>query len=61
MKTKTYEDDNDKADNEKITTSFWENNSDEENEWNEQGSTDRDINRDDKTQDESEKNMPVTM
>jgi hypothetical protein len=26
------------------------------NEWNEQGSTDRDINRDDKTQDESEKN-----
>jgi hypothetical protein len=56
-----YEDDKDKANKEKITTSFWENNSDEENEWNEEGSTDGDINRDDKTQDESEKNMPVTM
>ncbi len=56
-----YEDDNDKANKEKITTSFWENDSDEENEWNVQGSTDGDINRDDKTQDESEKNMPVTM
>jgi hypothetical protein len=41
--------------------SFWENHLDEENEWNEQGSTDGDINRDDKTQDESEKIMPVTM
>ncbi len=56
-----YQDDNDKANKEKITTSFWENDSDEENEWNEQGSTDGDINRDDKTQDESEKIMPVTM
>jgi hypothetical protein len=51
-----YKDDNDKANKEKMITSFWENNSDEENEWNEQGSTDRDINRDDKTQDESENN-----
>jgi hypothetical protein len=56
-----YKDDNNKANKEKITTSFWENDSDEENEWNEQGSTDGDINRDDKTQDESEKNMLVTM
>ncbi len=56
-----YKDDNDEANKEKITTSFWENNSDEKNEWNEQGSTDGDINRDDKTQDESEKIMPVTM
>jgi hypothetical protein len=31
-----YKDDNDKVNKEKITTSFWENNSDEENEWNEQ-------------------------
>jgi hypothetical protein len=51
-----YEDNNDKANKEKITTSFWVNDSDEENEWNEQGSIDGDINRDDKTQDESEKN-----
>ncbi len=51
-----YEDNNNKANKEKITTSFWENGSDEENEWNEQGSTDGDINRDDKTQDESEIN-----
>jgi hypothetical protein len=51
-----YKDDKEKANKEKITTSFWENNSDEENEWNEQGSTDGDINRDDKTQNESEKN-----
>jgi hypothetical protein len=42
-----YEDDNDKANKEKITTSFWENNSDEINEWNKQGSTDWDINRND--------------
>jgi hypothetical protein len=58
-KLETFEcnkDDNDEANKEKITTSFWENNSDEENEWNEQGSTDGDINRDDKTQDESEQN-----
>ncbi len=52
-----YEDDNNKANKEKITTSFWENSSDKENEWNEQGSTDGDINRDDKTQDESEKKL----
>jgi hypothetical protein len=50
-----YKDNNNKANKVKITTSFWENNSDEENEWNEQGSTDGDINRDDKIQDESEK------
>ncbi len=56
-----YEDNNDKANKEKITTSFWENDSYEENEWNEQGSTVGDINRDDKTKDESEKIMPVTM
>ncbi len=56
-----YKDKKDKANKEKITTSFWENNSDEENEWNEQGSTDGDINRDDKTQDEHEKIMPVTI
>jgi hypothetical protein len=56
-----YEDDNDKANKEKIRTRFWENDSDEENEWNEQGSTDGDINRYDKTQDESEKIMPVTI
>jgi hypothetical protein len=47
-----YKDDNNEANKEKITTSFWENNSDEENKWNEQGSTEGDINRDDKTQDE---------
>ncbi len=56
-----YKDNKDKANKEKITTSFWENDSDEENEWNEQGSTDGDINRDDKKQDESEKIMPLTM
>ncbi len=56
-----YEDDNNKANKEKITTSFWENDPGEENEWNEQGSTDGDINRDDKTQDKSDKSMPVTM
>jgi hypothetical protein len=56
-----YKDDNNEANKEKITTSFLENDLDEENEWNEQGGTDRDINRDDKTQDESEKIMPVTM
>ncbi len=51
-----HKDDNDKANKKKITTSFWENDSDEGNEWNVQGITDGDINRDDKTQDESEKN-----
>jgi hypothetical protein len=51
-----YKDDNNEANKEKIITSFWENNSDEEHEWNEQGSTDGDVNRDYKTQDESEKN-----
>jgi hypothetical protein len=35
-----YKDNNDKTDKEKITTSFWENGSDEENEWNEQERTD---------------------
>ncbi len=43
-----YKDNRDKANKEKITTSFWENNSDEKNKWNEQGSTDGDINRGDK-------------
>ncbi len=51
-----FDDDRDKANTEKITSSIWEINSDEENEWNEQGSTDGDIHRDDKSQDESEKN-----
>jgi hypothetical protein len=51
-----YKDNNNKANKEKITTSFWDNDSDEENEWNEQGSTDRDINRDNKARVESEKN-----
>ena len=40
-----YKDNNNKANKEKITTSFWENNSDEENEWYEQGSTDGDKQR----------------
>jgi len=51
-----YKDDRGKANKEKITASIWENDSDEENEWNEQRSTDGNINRGDKSQDESEKN-----
>ncbi len=44
-----YDDNRDKANTEKITRSIWEINLDEENEWNEQGSTDGDINRDEKS------------
>jgi hypothetical protein len=39
---------------EKVKGSIWEVESDEENEWNEQGSTDGDINKNDKSQDDND-------
>ncbi len=48
------DDNRDNANKEKVKGSIWEVKSDEENEWNEQGSTDWDINKNDKSQDDND-------
>ena len=48
------DDDRDDANKKKVKGSIWEVESDEENEWNKQGSTDRDINKNDKSQDDND-------
>ncbi len=48
------DDDRDDTNKEKVKGIIWEVESDEENEWNEQGSTDGDINKNDKSQDDND-------